>query len=186
MPADINIVGLVGQEGLVIEDDHLVILQSRSNTCRIWRIPFEQVTRIVVTRKWPWTRLILVSLLPGLPGLFFLWIGISIMGDGDDSYPFLLGFAAFFLLLSALIIVRYVWFKLTLIDMHYNLRERNLAFVVRPKKRQAFMDKLTAGIERVQARKWEEYTAAHPPRQVEEPADQPLNDPLPGLSPPSP
>lgn len=173
MAVDINIIGVVGQEGLVLEDDHLIILQSRSNTSRIWRIPYEQVTQIIVTRRRPWVRMILMSMLPAMPGLLFLGLGIGALSDGNSTAIALLLLAGVFALLLLIILAWYEWCRKTVVDIHYGSRHRKLEFIVRPKKRERFLDRMIHDVQALQARKWEAYHAAQPSQVTEEPTESP-------------
>lgn len=145
--------------GVMLEADHLAILESHGVRSRIWRVPFGRVTRVVIMRSIPWVRMILTSAIPLVAAVLCFIAAIN--NPTDALIPALFGMGA--LLLATLFIAGYLYYGQTRMDLFYTpQKHRRLTFIARPGKIRRFTTKLLASIHQQQAQQWDAYLQSQP------------------------
>lgn len=137
MPTDLNTTSTVVRQGLVLDDQSLVILESQLSNSRIWRIPYDQVRSLTVSRRPPLGRMAAVSGLILLPGSLLFLIS-------EEGFWILAGFIIAFAL--ALLTFYLVCGKTTL-EFAYGQRTRTMHVIARPKKIHKFLIRFTSSVE---------------------------------------
>lgn len=179
MPVDLTSYNVIVNRGVLIQSDHLLILESQGVASRLWRVPFEQVTKVTATRGVPWLRAIFVPILPALLGLPFL---IGAFTDPGNGMVLLLALGLFFMLLAACILGRYLVYGKTTLELHYGLgKHRKMNFVASPAKMRRFMSRLIDGIRTVQDNQWQAHLESAASHEAATPAgvEMALPPPLP-------
>ena len=143
MPVDLSSVDFVSRRGLLVESDHLLILESRAVSSRLWRLPFDQVTRVVVTRKAPVVRILVVVILIMLPSLLLLLV----------RDPVATGIAVVVFAVGALMLSWYGYCGKTQFEIAYGPKQRSFTVMARPGRVRRFVDRLVQHIEAVQAQR---------------------------------
>ena len=154
MPLDLKTSNnFISSRGVLIERDHLLILESQGMSSRLWRVPFDQVTRVVATRRIPWLKLIFLPMLPALPGLIFILAAIY---DTPRLNMWMLGLGAICMLIAAAVIFRYLFYRRTDLTIDYGRnKQRQMSFIARPRKIKDFLTRLTQNIRADQELKWQ-------------------------------
>ena len=143
MAADLTFAGQLSRHSLVIEPSYLVVLEHGTLRDRTRRILYDRVESVLVWRRPPWGRIIVISLLLGGPALLLLFLPVG--------QPVVTGLALFVLLLAVAIVARYVTWGCTYIQITRDGEARLFKGVVWPKRRERFLARLTESIRTAQA-----------------------------------
>ncbi len=129
MPVDLTTAAMTVRQGLLLDDDALVILESRGTSSRLWRIPYEQTQRLVVARVWPVGRIALISVVLGLPGTLLMLV--------DETAVRVI--AAALLIVLAAVLTWYAVCRRTNFEVHFGHRVRSFAVIARPARIDRFI-----------------------------------------------
>lgn len=141
MPADLTTASLIVRQSLVLDDDALVILESRGGSSRVWRVPYLRVRRLTLHQRLPAGRMAVVFLLLTLPGAALLLI------DDDVAWVF----AGILIGLSLVILTWYAVCRKTRLRFEYSTSERELEVIARPKRLRRFTQRFSEAVRRVHA-----------------------------------
>lgn len=143
MPVDLTYSNWFSRVGMLIEDDHLLLLEYRFSTDRLRRIPFEHVRSVAVWRSVPIWPILLIALILLLPASLILLTG----EPGLDIVAGILAIVGF------TFIGYLVYVGRTTVQITLDGRQRRFSLMVHPGKLDRFLDRLVQRIHAVQANK---------------------------------
>lgn len=145
MGADLTASAWTRRESVVLTEDSLIILEQEYRQDRMRKVLFDQVSSLVVWRKFPLGRSLAFTAVMGVPAGILL----AAARDSMDSTPEYV-VAACLLGLLVLILVRYFICGKTFIRIGYSGNVREFAFIARPGRMRKFLDQLVANIRKTQ------------------------------------
>lgn len=157
MPVDLSTASLVSRRGLVLDDQSLVILESQFMTSRMWRVPYEQVRCLTLSRSTPYLRMTIISVLILLPGLLLLLVQESATNV----------IAAFLIVLALAMLTYYLVCGKTRIEIAYGQRLRTFDVITSQGRLDRFLLRFKSAVEAAQTFYHEKYAVP----QAEEPYD---------------
>lgn len=140
MPADLTTASLIVRQGLVLDDEALIVLESRGGSSRVWRVPFRSVYRLTMHRRVPAGRMTLVFLLITVPGAALALI--------DE--PIARGFAGALVAVSVVILAWYAVCKKTRLHIEYGSMHRELEVIATPTRVRRFVQRFAESVGDVQ------------------------------------
>jgi len=139
MGADLTIAAWTRRQSVLLMDDHLVVLEHEGYSDRVHRVFFDGVRSLVVWKRWPWGRMLLLGCLTALPGYLIYSLG----GAGEVI-------GGIFFAVGAILELRYLVYRLTTIRLQDGPRSRDFGVIVRPGRIRDVVDRLRARIEAAQ------------------------------------
>ncbi|MEM7576730.1 MAG: hypothetical protein AAF328_04570 [Planctomycetota bacterium] len=140
MPADLTTASLIVRQGLVLDDEALVVLESRGSSSRVRRVPYRQLYRMTMHRRFPAGRMAVTFLVLTLPG--------AALGLIDDSI--IRGFAVVLVAVSLVILGWYAVCKKTKLRFEYGSMSREVEVIATPSRVDRFARRLAERVEQVQ------------------------------------
>jgi len=134
------------RESIVLIDDSLVILEQESRQDRMRKVLFDQVSSLVVWRKFPFGRSFAFTAVLGVPATIVIVATLEGSIDRTDGYiP-----AGCMLGLLLLILLRYFVYGKTFVRIGYSGNVREFALIARPGRMRKFLDQLVVNIRKAQ------------------------------------
>ncbi len=140
MPADLTTAQMFRRSSVVLQNNHLVLLEHHSMQDRMRRVNFDGVESILRWRTRPWVRIVLVLLTIGGGGLGLLMANEDVLASIG---AILIGVAAF-------ILTFYFYRGKTTIIISRRGKEYVIKGIVSPKKVDQLMAQMEASIRQVQ------------------------------------
>lgn len=136
--ADIRCYGWLMRQSLYVTDGHLMILEHEFSSDRVRRIRYEHLEHLLLWRRMPMDRIIIVGLLLGLPALLLILLG------GDQALTIIGGVV---LVVAAVMLWRYIAFKRTYIRLSRGGHQYTYATISSPDRVQRFRDRVLSRVE---------------------------------------
>lgn len=135
MAVDLKAGGVIRVQSLIVNDDHLVILERDGYKDRIRKTLFDRVDSIVTWKTLPWGRMLFFLFLLGGPAVPMA------IADAD-----LLPFAVVLFVILAIIEARYLLYMKTWLCITRAGTSRIFSMVVRPGRFRTVLDRMRANI----------------------------------------
>lgn len=140
MAADLTTTGFFQRRSVILQNDHVVVLEHQSTKDRVRRIAFDRIEHVVLWRSLPWVYMVVYGLLLGGPGLAFLavrstpiiFIGLTLVA------------------ITVIIEARYLYMGKTSIRITRAGSAYVISGVVSPRKVDRFISRMEEAIHRAQ------------------------------------
>jgi hypothetical protein len=123
-------------------DDSLVILESDRTADRMRKILFDRVEGVLLWKRLPWGRMLLVTLLIAGPSIAVFW------APGDEA----LVIGGIGLSLAMLLLARYLWYGKSTLRLVRAGEVKDFTVIMRPGKLRKKVAAICQGVEETQAR----------------------------------
>ena len=137
MSVDLRSISMFGRSSVLLMDDSVVKLEHTYTDDRLRRFMFDRIETVLIWRRTPWGRLILVGLILGGPG-----IGLQFAGDPIARW---IGISLIFI--AVVLCGWFLYCGATTIRIVASGRQHQFKGLFRPGKLRRFREKLLAGIE---------------------------------------
>ncbi|MEM1097188.1 MAG: hypothetical protein AAGH92_00225 [Planctomycetota bacterium] len=141
MPADLTTASLVARQSVVLDDEAMILLESRGSSSRVRRVPYRQVYRLTLHRRWPAGRMATIFLALLLPGA-----AIALIDE-----PIARGFAAVLIVLAVCILSWYGVCRKTMLRFEFGSMSREVEVIATPARLDRFVRRFTELVTNVQA-----------------------------------
>jgi hypothetical protein len=135
---------LMHQVAVVIDDDALIMLERDGNRDRVRKILYDRVQSVLIWRKFPWLRAIII-------GVFLLLLTLSFMPLAINSRN-LAAKIPFVLCLITLLVVelRYLYYKRTYLQIFRAGESKLFKLIISPGKVKSIVNRLVENINKTQ------------------------------------
>jgi hypothetical protein len=142
MAVDLATHTLFQRQSLVLDTDSLVKLEHEWSRDRLRKILFDRVDHLVVWRVIPWVRVLLATLIFGLPGFLMMLLA-------SDPVPTVVG--AILLVIALVIDARYLYCRKTTLRIVRAGKTEDITGICRPAKVRRLVQAMVRNIHTVQA-----------------------------------
>ncbi|MEM7624139.1 MAG: hypothetical protein AAF333_00775 [Planctomycetota bacterium] len=148
MSADLSTASLFTRHGLVLDENAMVVMETRSASSRLWRVPYDQVSSLAVSQQIPAARILVVTVLVLLPSLLLFLVQEVVTN-------YLGGVLA---AVAIAVIIYYLIAKKTTLTFCYGHHVKTYPVIARPSRLNRFLQRFHTAVESAQDRRRAELT----------------------------